>query len=393
MVKIPDVSKIEISKIKLHPKNVKKHPEEQIKNLMQLIEWVGFKDPIVLDKDDMCRAGHGRLIAAERLGMTEVPFVRLEGLTKKQMDLFIYMDNQINESPWIKENVQLLLQDIPMKDLELFDINWDGIRKVEYDEETEPVPEPPEVPKAQLGQIYQLGNHRLMCGDCRDKATIDKLMAGRTVDCLQSDPPYGIDYAGKNEFLNEIDKGNRIQTGLKNDDTIMDYRKFIREYLENIPFSDYNSIYIWMSEIRTFEIRQAFEDLGIKYSQTIVWVKNNHVLSRLDYHPKHEPCLYGWKGKHKFYGNSSQMSVQIYDKPLVNDLHPTMKPIELIRNLIVNSTQKDMLVFDGFMGSGTTLIASEQTNRTCYGIELDPRYVDVIIERWENFTGKKASLI
>ena len=143
MIEIPVARMIEVTKVKVHPNNVKEHPKSQISNLMQLIQWVGFKDPIVLDKNNMLRAGHGRLIAAKRLGMNEIPYVSLEGLTKKQMDLYVYMDNHVNESHWIKENVELVLQEIPKKDLELFEVDWDGIRKPEYPEESEPVPEPP----------------------------------------------------------------------------------------------------------------------------------------------------------------------------------------------------------------------------------------------------------
>lgn len=392
MVKIPVIGMIEINSVKVHPNNVKEHPDSQIKNLMQLIEWVGFKDPIVLDKDNLCRAGHGRLIAAEKLGMDKVPFVRLEGITKKQMDLFIYMDNQINESPWIKQNVELLLKEIPKKDLELFELNWDGIRTPDYPEEINDIPEPSEKPTAKLGQIYQLGNHKVMCGDASIKEHIELLLGKITIDTLQTDPPYGIEYGDKNAELNKNLGGNRIEKPLENDNIIQDYREFAKSFLKDIPFSHYNTIYFWMSNLRSNEILMAFVDLNIKYHQTLIWIKNNHVLGRLDHNPKHESCFYAWKGQHKFYGGF-KTDILTYDKPSANKLHPTMKPPEMIAELITEGCKAKDNVYDPFLGSGTTLIACEMTGRNCYGMEIDPAYVDVIIQRWENYTGKKAKLL
>lgn len=388
---IKGVPLIEISKLKLHPNNIKSHPEEQINNLCKLMKIVGFKDPIVVDKKFEVKAGHGRLLAAQQLGMTKVPYIPLEGLTKKQMDLFMYMDNYINESPWIEDNVQLLLEDMPVTLLDNFEVKWDDVITLESTEEKE-IPEPPVEPKSKLGDIYQLGNHKVMCGDATDEKSISRLLVDSTVDSLQTDPPYGIDYASKNEFLNKQDKGNRIQIPFENDGVMADYTKFVKDFLIHIPFSEYNTVYLWLSDLRTLEVWKAITDAGIKFSTQLIWVKNNHVLGHLDHAPKHETCLYGWKGKHKFYGGF-KTSVYEYPKPLVNDLHPTMKPLELITEFIKESTQKNMLVYDPFLGSGTTLIACEQTNRICFGMELDPAYVDVIIQRWENYTDKKAKLI
>ncbi len=379
---------IEISRLKRHPNNIKKHPEEQIKNLMELMKIVGFKDPIVIDKKEEVKAGHGRLDAAELLGMKRVPYVPLEGLTKKQMDLFMYMDNYVNESPWIDDNVQLLLENISLPDLNTFEVNWDDIITLEPKEETE-IPEPPDSPKSKLGDIYQLGNHRVMCGDCTKD--IDKLLEKKTVDLLLTDHPYGVDYSGKNKFLNTIDKGNRIQEDILNDN-IKDYREFFGNFLKNIPFSEYNSFYINISGLKLLELSLALQDNDYKISQHIVWVKNNHVLGRQDYANKHEFLIYGWNGRHKWYGEF-QTTVWEIDKPLKSELHPTMKPIELIVKPLMNSTKSGMLVFDPFLGSGSTLIACEQTNRICYGMELDPSYVDVIIQRFENYTGKRSKLL
>lgn len=254
------------------------------------------------------------------------------------------------------------------------------------------IPEPPIEPKSKLGDIYQLGNHRVMCGDSTNKESINRLLADSKVDSLQTDPPYGIEYGDKNAELNKNLGGNRIEKPFANDNVIQDYQEFTKSFLDIIPFSEYNTIYFWMSNLRSNEILNAFKECKIKYHQTLIWIKNNHVIGRLDHNPKHESCFYGWKGKHKFYGGF-KTDILEYDKPLANKLHPTMKPPEMIAELIKESTTQNAIVYDPFLGSGSTLIACEQTNRICYGMELDPAYVDVIIQRWENFTGNKAKLL
>lgn len=386
------VGMIPIDKIKVHPNNVKEHPDSQISNLIQLIQWVGFKDPIVLDKTNTVRAGHGRLIAAKKLGMEEVPYVLLEGLTKKQMDLFIYMDNQINYSPWIKENIQIVLEDIPQKDLELFDVNWEQVIDQKYKEEEDPIPEPGDNPQTTPGQIYQLDQHRIMCADNQIPDNYKKLLENNQVKQLNTDPPYGVMYGEKNAFLNSMDNGNRIDKQYKNDETDHDYLSMFKVIFDNIPFTDYNTVYIWSGGQKLEELRQAMVESKVHFSQYLIWLKNNHVLGRQDYAPKNEFCLYGWKTHHEYYGGF-KTNILEYDKPLKNELHPTQKPPELIAETITDGTKPNDIVLDVFAGSGSSLISCEQTGRTFYGMELDPAYVEVIVQRWENFTGKKAKLL
>lgn len=357
---------------------------------------IGFKDPIVIDKQGEIKAGHGRLLAAQELGMTRVPYIPLEGLTKKQMDMFMYMDNQVNESPWIDDNVQSLLQDMPETILENYDVNWDDIITAEPEEETEEIPEPPAIPKSKRGEVYQLGKHRIMCGDCTSKESISRLLVDCKFDLLLTDPPYGVDMGNKNEFLNELSKsqghaGNRITKEMANDN-IDDYMKFFKSFLELVPFNEKSVFYIFMSDQKLRELLNTLHDLKFKMSNILIWNKNSAGFGRKDYHSKHENIVYGWKNTHKFYTNYAT-TVLDFDKPLFNKLHPTMKPLELISQIITNSTKKNMTVYDPFLGSGSTLIACEQTNRICYGMELDPAYIDVIITRWENYTGKKAKLL
>jgi len=203
-----------------------------------------------------------------------------------------------------------------------------------------------------------------------------------------SDPPYGVDYSEKNTFLNSISPGNRIQTPIENDN-IEDYVKFFTGFLQILPLKEENSIYLTISGQKLLELLQSARASDIKMSQLLVWVKNNHVLGRQDYSNKHEMIFYGWKGKHKFYGQFDT-TVWNFDKPLSSSLHPTMKPIELIKKALINSSQEGMNVYDGFGGSGSTLIACEQTKRKCFMMEIDPFYCSVIIERWETLTQQKA---
>ena len=391
-IKIPKgLPAIAISKLKPNPKNIKIHTKQQIEGLAEVIKLLGiFKDPVVIDKKNIIWIGHGRLEAAKLLDMEEVPYVYNDHLTVAQRKALMILDNKLNESAWNEEQMQELLIEIPEFNFEPFNVDFEEF-KPEPEIVEDEVPKPRPKTDVKLGEIYQLGNHKIMCGDCRNKDAVKQLLENATVDSLQTDPPYGVDYLSKNEFLNEVDKGNRIQTGLINDsDTIKDYREFFADFLKLIPFSKYNTVYVWMSDLRTHELRDAFISAGISFSQNIIWIKNNHVLSRLDYQPKHETCLYGRKGKHKFYGNASCMSTKFFDKPHVSDLHPTMKPVELITECIQEGSSSGGTIYDPFLGSGTTLVAAEQTGRVCYGMEIDPVYVQVAIDRWEQLTGQKA---
>lgn len=374
---------IEISKLKLHPNNVKKHPEDQIKNLMELMKIVGFKDPVVIDKKHEVKAGHGRLEAAERLGMTKVPYVPLEGLTKKQMDLFMYMDNKVNESPWIEDNVQLLLDEVPLSDLDTFDVNWDNTIEINPKDETEEIPEPPVTPKTKLGDIYQLGNHRVMCGRSNNQENKNKLFEKVTPDIILTDPPYssgGWQEAGKKTGSVGTDAVHK-----KIDSDNLSTRGHHQLLISALGEINAQTIYIftdWRMWIHTFDIA---ESLSFPVRSMIVWDKITPGMG-FPYRAQHELILYGNKMPGKMNKHNIGNIIQI--KRTGNIHHTTEKPLDLLTKLIQNSEGKT--VYDPFIGSGSTLIAAEQTGRTCYGMEIDPAYVDVIVQRWENFTGKKA---
>jgi DNA modification methylase len=363
-----------------------------VDKVVESIREFGFKNPIIVDGNNEIIAGHTRLKAAEKLGMEEVPTIKAEDLTPEQVKAFRIADNKTHEfAEW---DMDLLREELDGVNLftgfdedELREI-LDNVKFSEV-EEDDFDPTPPEEPKSKLGDIYQLGRHRLMCGDSTNRAAVERLMDGKKADSLITDPPYGVDYSGKNEFLNKFDKGNHIQKPINND-AITDYRKFFSAFMGLAPLAEYNTVYIFMSNKELHSLRLALDDCGYSWGDYLVWVKNNHVLGRKDYNAKHEFIVYGWKGKHKFYGEASATTVLEYNRPLRSELHPTMKPVELVCKLISDGTPAKGKIYDPFGGSGSTLIAAEQLNRTCYMTELDPGYCDVIINRWEQFTGDKA---
>jgi DNA modification methylase len=281
------------------------------------------------------------------------------------------------------------LQDWGFSDDELTDFTLDLID--DDDSGDDVVPDKPVEARSQLGDLYELGSHRVLCGDSTDKEIVAVLMNSDKADMVFTDPPYGVNYSSKNEFLNKADKGNRIQSPIINDN-IDDYIGFFKKFLSVICFADYNSFYITISGQKLLCLLTAIKELNLKMSQILVWAKNNHVLGRQDYFNKHELIVYGWQNHHRFYGGND-FTVWEIDRPLKSELHPTMKPIELIERAILNSCKKDSvherggIVYDPFLGSGSTLIACEKTKRKCYGMELDPQYVDVIVQRYVDYTG------
>jgi len=387
MVKIPSPQMIEVSQLKSHPTNVKDHPESQINNLVKMIEMVGFNYPIMIDDTNTIRGGHGRLLAAKQLGMTEVPCIRLEGMTTEQLDLFIYMDNKINESPWNKENLKLVLKDIPTIELETYDLEWDKIIEPDIIEESNETPEPPLEPKSKLGDIYQLGNHRIMCGD--SNKDIQKLLENKKADLLLTDPPYNVggemDYEFyKNTHSPAMKKLSQVKWDI---DFEPKFAEKLNDYMNEDSF-----VYIFTSHILFGEMVELVKKWS-KYDGFLVWCKTNPMpsLTMRYWTWATELIVFGTHGKHIFNFTKGEHDLNYILESKNNDtVHPTEKPLKLLQNLITHSSNKGQLVLDLFLGSGSTLIACEQTDRICYGMELEPAYVDVVVQRWENFTGKKA---
>lgn len=393
-----EVKKIPINLIKFDESNPNELSKDQMESLKLTMEKFGYLAPVILNKDFTVIDGEHRVKIYQELGKKEIQAYiidvdsidlkilrqlmnKLRGEHDKQKDALEF--KSIFEAGKLDEFSKLL-----SASKESFEYILEKKFDIQFQKEEQPLPEKIPV-KTKPGDIYQLDSHRIMCGDCTISENVLQLLDDKKVDSLISDPPYGVDYGGKNKFLNKYGEGNRIETPINNDD-IVDYRQFFSSFLKIIPFSEYNTMFLSMSGKELVNLYLAMIDEKITPSDFLIWVKNNHVLGRKDYNAKHEFIIYGWKGKHKFYADGHRVTTLNYDKPSVNNLHPTMKPLELLRQLVQDGTEKDMLVYDPFLGSGSTLIACEQTNRICYGMELDTHYVDVIIARWEQYTGKKA---
>lgn len=349
------------------------------------IKEFGFKNPIIIDSDNVIVAGHTRLKAAQKLKIQNVPCVVADDLTQEQVNAFRLADNKTAElAEWDLELLNSELELIDGIDMTEFGFELDlaeeqEVVEDEFDEEL------PEEPQTKLGDIYQLGRHRLMCGDSTDVDSVKTLMGGYKADLLLTDPPYNVAYEGKTKDALKIKNDS-----MKNDE----FREFLRE-----AFAAADDVmkpgavfYIWHADLEGYNFRSACFDVNWTVRQCLVWNKNTMVLGRQDYQCKHEPCLYGWKdgAGHLWAADRKQTTVLNFDKPNRNVEHPTMKPVALFDYQIKNSTKSGDIVLDLFGGSGTTIMACEQNDRNAYVMELDPRYVDVIIKRWEEFTGEKA---
>ncbi|MBW7990006.1 MAG: DNA modification methylase [Planctomycetes bacterium] len=384
-------------------KNPRKN-DKAVSKLAKIIETHGFINPIIATPDGTVRSGHTRLKVAKKMKMETVPVIYVPFNSEEDAEDFAVADNKSAEfSEWDSNLLADLFGSREKLDLDKFERKTGfTVRKLnrmlnQRAEHLRGLTDPDQVPGRVIttvnpGELWHLGEHRLLCGDSTKSEDIIKLMDGSKADSMITDPPYGVNYSSKNETLNKFDKSNRIQTPIKNDG-LKDYKEFFENFIQNAfaILSDYNTCFIFMSGRRLHELYLAFESSGGYMSDYLVWVKNNHVLSSKDYNGKHEFLLYGWSGRHKFYG-PSRTTVFEYDRSLKSKLHPTVKPVELIIQLIVDGSKSKSIIFDPFLGSGTTIIAAEQIDRYCYGIEIDPKYCNVIIKRWEDFTGKKAHL-
>lgn len=388
------VDYIPIEQLKPYEKNAKIHTPEQIEQIKNSIQEFGMNDPIgIWGEENLIVEGHGRLIACKELGFDEVPVIRLDSLTDEQRRAYTLVHNQTTMNTGFDLDVlneELDNIDIDMSDYGL-DIEIDDIEEgTEVKEDDAPEVKDGE-PKAKRGDIYQLGRHRLMCGDSTSSDDVFKLVGGNTspaVDLLITDPPYNVDYTGKTK------DALKISNDSMDADTFHDflYNAFINAFS---TMKGGASFYVWYASKEAVNFSTALADAGLSIKQELIWNKNSLVIGRQDYQWKHEPCLYGWKetDSHHWYGDMKQTTVIDFDRPTKSELHPTMKPVGLFDYQIKNSTKKGDNVLDLFGGSGTTIMACEQNGRNAYVMEYDPHYIDVIIERWENFTGKKAKLL
>lgn len=395
-----------IDELKPYEKNPRKN-DKSVDKVAQSIDQFGFRVPVVIDKDNVIVCGHTRYKAAKKLHLASVPCVVADDLTDEQIKAYRLADNKVGEdSEWDIDLLQGELDDII--DIDMADFGFDltaAENKVVEDDDFEM--SVPEEPKSKLGDIYQLGRHRLMCGDSTNIENVKQLVGGAQIDLLLTDPPYNVNYEGN---AGKIKNDNMEDTAFKKFLT----DAFVCAWTVMKPGA---AFHIWHADSEGYNFRGACRDAGFKVRQCLIWVKNALVLGRQDFQWKHEPCLYGekalpvgetaeyededhepclygWKdGKHYWFKNRKQTTILEFDKPLKSAEHPTMKPIKMFDYEIKCNTKESENVLDLFSGSGTTLMACEQDGRNAYCMEFDPKFVDVIINRWEQFTGEKAILI
>ena len=392
-----------VSELTPYEKNAKTHDKRQIDNVAQSIKELGWLQPLVVDKDGVVVVGHCRLLAAKKLKQKEVPCLIADDLTDEQIKKYRVLDNKLNESPW---DLELLAEDIEGLDFDGYDLDFGidgeiggGVTTNDIVEDDYDVT-PPEQPKAKMGDIYQLGEHRLMCGDSTDADAWAKLMDGEKADMVFTDPPYGVAIGDKNATLNSVQPSGRCTTNIAND-TMSEEELYdmLKAAFINVRENCHDDAVYFVTSPQGGSLglmMMMMKDAGLPVRHVLMWMKNSATFSlgRLDYDYQHEPIFYTWtKSHHNYRGGENRTTIWQYDKPRKCDVHPTMKPVELVANAILDGTKEGDIVLDAFGGSGTTMIAAEQLGRKARLMELDPHYIDVIIARWENYTGKKAVLL
>lgn len=384
--------------------NARTHDEDQVAKIAASIREFGFLNPIILDEEKGIIAGHGRLMAAKKLNLNTVPCLKITNLSEAQKKAYILADNRLAlDAGWNKDMLSVELE--RLKELD-FDISLTGFLTEELnniigdisvsglvDEDDAPPVVDDQPPVTTAGDIWQMGDHRLICGDSTKCDTLQKIMDDEIADMCWTDPPYNISYEG-----NSKGKSAGVYRKAIKNDTMDDaaFLNFLASAFENIqqhlvaggPF------YICHASGSTVSFAQALVASHLSVRQHLVWVKNGPVLSRQDYNWQHEPIFYGWKegDRHRWYGGTDQKTVFFCDRPLKSKEHPTMKPVDLVGHMIENSSKKEDIVLDPFGGSGSTLIACEKKGRKCRIVELDEHYCDVIIERWQKYSGRIAVL-
>ena len=398
------IEQLPIDALQEYENNARDHAEVDIEAIKQSITMFGFNDPIgIWSEDNIIVEGHGRLMAARELGFTELPCIRLDHMTDEERRAYAIAHNKTAElSKWNVPKLDTELAGIHSLDMSKlgFDVISLQDRKTEVEDDEYDFDSDQVENRVQRGQVWLLGTHRLMCGDSSSAADQDILMGGVEPKLVFTDPPYGVAIGDKNKFLNDFQEAGRIIDNIENDTLTTDelYEMLLKAFAALREHCAEDCSY-YVTSPQGGEIglmMMMMRDAGLEVRHNLIWEKSAATFSmgRLDYDYKHEPIFYTWTKKHKFYGNGEcKNTVWQFPKPRKCDLHPTMKPVELVAECLKNSSKKGDPVADIFGGSGTTLIACEQLGRRCYMMELDPHYCDVIIDRWEKLTGKKAVLI
>jgi len=377
-------------------KNSRTHSDAQVAQIAASIREFGFTNPVLIDEANGIIAGHGRVMAARKLKLTEVPCIRLAHLTDAQKRAYVIADHKLAlNAGWDEAMLKLELADLKALDfdLDLTGFNTNEIEALLAEKGTEGLTdpddtlEPPVEPVTRLGDVWICGQHRVMCGSSLEMTAMERLCGDQRVDMLLTDPPYNVAYEG----------GTKEKLTIQNDSMSDEaFRTFLRDAFvtADAMLKPGAVFYIWHADSEGYNFRGACRDAGWQVRQCLVWKKSSLVLGRQDYQWRHEPCLYGWKNgaSHLWAADRKQTTILEFDKPSRNGEHPTMKPVALFEYQLLNNTKGGDIVLDSFGGSGTTLIAAEKNGRIARVMELDPKYVDVIVKRWEDFTGQKAVL-
>ncbi|WP_321471455.1 site-specific DNA-methyltransferase [uncultured Paludibaculum sp.] len=383
-----------------YARNARTHNAEQVAQIAASIAEFGWTSPILAGSDRIIIAGHARLQAARKLGMTEVPVIILDHLSEAQRRALVIADNRLAlNAGWDEEMLRVELDALREDDfnLELLGFADDEIEAL-LAEPVEPVtgntdddavPETPETAVTVPGDVWLLGGHRLLCGDATQMEAVEKVLARGLADMVFTDPPYNVNYGATMK-----DKLRGKKRAIKNDNLGDGFEQFLRDACTNLLAVTKGAVYICMSSSELHTLQKTFREAGGHWSTFVIWAKNTFTMGRSDYQRQYEPILYGWKEgtEHFWCGARDQGDVWFVKKPVVNDLHPTMKPVELIERAIRNSSKSRDTVLDPFGGSGSTLIACEKTGRQARLIELEPKYCDVVVRRFQEFSGKQANL-
>ena len=372
--------------------NSRTHSDEQVAQIAASIREFGFTNPVLVDEDNNLIAGHGRLLAARKLNMSEVPAITVTGLDDRKRRALVIADNKIAlNSDWDIDALKVELEDLASDFGELMGFSQDELVELLKQPDSgltadDAVPEAPEQPVTVKGDVWNLGNHRLMCGDSTSVAGLETLCENQLVDMWLTDPPYNVAYVGKTKDALVI----------QNDEMgDQDFKQFLVDaYSAADAVMKAGAVfYIWHADSEGYNFRGAAHDIGWQIRQCLIWRKQSMVMGRQDYHWQHEPCLYGWKdgASHLWASDRKQTTILNFDRPSKNEQHPTMKPVELFVYQMLNNTKGDDLVLDSFVGSGTTVIACEKHGRRARAMEVDPVYCDVTITRWQEYTGKEAT--
>jgi len=382
-------------------RNARTHSDEQVAQIAASIAEFGWTNPILAGADGIIIAGHARLLAARKLGMTEVPVVVLDHLSETQRRALVIADNRLAlNAGWDEEMLRVELESLRDDDfnLELLGFADDEIEALlaEPDEpvagntDDDAVPETPETAVTVPGDVWLLGDHRLLCGDATQMEAVEKVLAGGLADMVFCDPPYGVNYGAT---MKDRLRG-KSHRKIANDNLGDDFGPFLYDACVNLLAVTKGAIYICMSSSALHTLHRAFTEAGGHWSTFVIWAKNTFTMGRSDYQRQYEPILYGWKEgtDHYWCGARDQGDVWFVKKPAVNDLHPTMKPVELVERAIRNSSKSRDTVLDVFSGAGSTLIACEKAGRQARLVELEPKYCDVTVRRFQEFSGKPATL-